>query len=514
MSNGKDIKSKKSTLQEAKANFEEIKRFAKQNAKKELEAELSKKVDILLKESISINVDNDGRDDVIINDKIVSELDEVNHGAIQSYGTHVNAGGETVTGKNNEEELDEMITLEQEDQITPEVAPEVTPEVAPEVTPEVAPEVPTSEFDADVSEDSNIETIAQDLTQNLIDLVKATSGEESAEVNVIDDEETIEPAPEVAPTPEIAPEAAPAPAPLAEDDELLEFTLDEIGEKENAEDNDEMIFEFEDETFEFNPDSEFNATGADMDIKAAGENWKDDVDASEFDLPEINEEDETFEFNPDSEFDTTGAATDIKDAGVNWKDDVDASEFDLPEINEEEITEMLSKAKTITQGQNTLSRVPRLEENKNNKNKVHNESKTDELLKENARLKTESNAMSNVIKEYKSSFTDLRKQFDDLQTFNARLAYANSIFANGGFTSSEKVQIAERFDKTKTVSESKALFDTIIKESKISVKNNNFGKIKSTATKTAKPVESKKPLYESTEMKRNKVLAGIRKAED
>ena len=485
MSNGKNINSKKSSLQEAKASFEEIKKFARQNAKKELEAELSKKVDAILKESISINTSNDGRDDVLVNDKLVNDLDEVSRAGLQTYATDLANGARPITGREEdmekeEESLDEIITLENEDQLTP--APEVP--AAPEAEMPVAPEeeiavAPEAEFETPA--ENNIDTIAQELTKNLVDLVTAATAEETPveTVDIIDDEASVEEPIAAAPVPE-AP-AAPAPevpaAPLAEDEDLLEFTLEEItGEETVGEDGiangiasdeeEEMIFEFDDETFKFNPDSDFEATGA---------------------------------------------ADDIQNAEVNWKDDVNPDEFDLPEINEEEITEILSNAKPITQGQNTLSRVPRLEENKNNK--VHNESKIDELIKENTRLKSESNAMSNVIKEYKSSFTGLRKQFDELQTFNARLAYANSIFANSGYSTSEKVQIAERFDRTKNVEESKALFNTIIKEGKINV-NKGFDKIKSTATKTAKPVETKKPLYESTEMKRNKVLAGIRKNEE
>jgi len=188
-------------------------------------------------------------------------------------------------------------------------------------------------------------------------------------------------------------------------------------------------------------------------------------------------------------------------------------------VNEEELTEILGQSETVKRTDahkepNDKYRTSR-KINENKTNKVHNESKIDELIKENARLKSETEKMTNVIKEYKSSFVGLRKQFDEMQTFNARLAYANSIFAQSGYSTSEKVQIAERFDKTKTVEESKALFDEIIKEGKISKKDNSFGKISSTATKTAKPVATdKKPLYESVEMKRNKVLAGITKNEE
>jgi hypothetical protein len=38
------------------------------------------------------------------------------------------------------------------------------------------------------------------------------------------------------------------------------------------------------------------------------------------------------------------------------------------------------------------------------------------------------------------------KQFNEMQTFNAKLAYANKLFMEGGFSDKEKLKIAEAFD--------------------------------------------------------------------
>ena len=40
-----------------------------------------------------------------------------------------------------------------------------------------------------------------------------------------------------------------------------------------------------------------------------------------------------------------------------------------------------------------------------------------------------------------------------MQTFNAKLAYANKLFINGGLTNDEKIKIAEEFDKIETIEE-------------------------------------------------------------
>ena len=146
-----------------------------------------------------------------------------------------------------------------------------------------------------------------------------------------------------------------------------------------------------------------------------------------------------------------------------------------------------------------------------NKIKAQYESKIDELLKENKRLNESNKEFGEVIKNYRSSFTDLRKQFDEMQTFNAKLAYANKIFASGGLSTAEKAMIAENFDKTQTREEAKKLYDKILEENKIFINKDNVSKIKSPATNT---IKAKETIYESAEMKRRKVLAGIDKNED
>lgn len=138
-------------------------------------------------------------------------------------------------------------------------------------------------------------------------------------------------------------------------------------------------------------------------------------------------------------------------------------------------------------------------------NKAHKEAKIAELEKENESLRES-------LKEYKESFKVLRKQINEVQTFNAKLAYVNKLFSKGGLTNDEKVQIAESFDGVETVEEAKTLYNKIISENKSfsSSKTEQLkSKLKSTSPNVATSTKSE-ALYESKEISRMKQLAGIR----
>lgn len=144
-----------------------------------------------------------------------------------------------------------------------------------------------------------------------------------------------------------------------------------------------------------------------------------------------------------------------------------------------------------------------LKESKNIK--AQYESRVDELKKENESLK-------GTIKEYKESFVVLRTQINEVQIFNAKLAYANKLFTNGGLTNDEKIKIAEEFDKVETIEEAKKLYNKLISESNIS----KVGKTAADKIKSAKPAaiisstaNASQTIYESDEMRRMKKLAGI-----
>ena len=142
-------------------------------------------------------------------------------------------------------------------------------------------------------------------------------------------------------------------------------------------------------------------------------------------------------------------------------------------------------------------------------NKTHKEARLVELKKENGSLKKS-------LKEYKESFKVLRKQINEVQVFNAKLAYVNKLFSKGGLTNDEKVQIAENFDGTNTVEEAKILYNKIIGENKTITESKTEqlkSKLKSNNTSIVNSTKSE-TLYESTEISRMKQLAGIKTLND
>lgn len=145
-----------------------------------------------------------------------------------------------------------------------------------------------------------------------------------------------------------------------------------------------------------------------------------------------------------------------------------------------------------------------------NKNKAHNESKVDELIKENSSLKSAVKGLQKERKEFEEAFVELRTQFNEMQLFNGKLALVNKVLMNGGLTTEEKIKICEQFDRAQTYEEANKLFKNIIKENNIKVGSlNDTVKLKGASTNTIKPKSTSEPLYESTEARRAKILAGL-----
>lgn len=134
-----------------------------------------------------------------------------------------------------------------------------------------------------------------------------------------------------------------------------------------------------------------------------------------------------------------------------------------------------------------------------------------------AGLKQENESLKSTIKEYADSFKVLRKQINETQTFNAKLAFANQLFVKGGVTNAEKIKIGEAFDKVTTIEEAKKLYNTLLTETTFSgvSKTPSVSKLQSvrpaiiapTATSTS---STAKTLYESDEVVRMRKLAGIK----
>ncbi len=147
-------------------------------------------------------------------------------------------------------------------------------------------------------------------------------------------------------------------------------------------------------------------------------------------------------------------------------------------------------------------------------NKAQNESKLDELKKENNSLKNEIASLKTERKDFETAFSKLRTQFNEMQLFNGKLVLLNKVLKNGGLKQEEKIRVCEQFDSAKTYEDASKLFKNIMKESNVKVDNSGLEKLKAAGTNTAKPKSTSESLYESAEAKRNRQLAGIGKSEE
>ena len=187
----------------------------------------------------------------------------------------------------------------------------------------------------------------------------------------------------------------------------------------------------------------------------------------------------------------------VKDAMGGGEEAI--NEIEIESGEEEEIEEGEGISLTNRQGQNLKPNTPhkKVRSGLSESDKAQYESKLDGLKKENASLKV-------ALKEYKESFVVLRKQINEVQTFNAKLAYANKVFTKGGLTNEEKNIIAEQFDNCNTADEAKSLYNKLIKENAIVSKPKSMKMPQAASTSSTKGA-----LYENKETIRMKQLAGI-----
>ena len=440
---------KKTPLEEAKISFQQIKNFATEAVKKEFENELNIKVEKILNESLkSVEVDDENNITVTTDEKIIALN---NDGEVENVESV--EGVESIDGNLGGEDEEEIEIEKNIDEMMYNEEEQLQQAPAADGMPAQDAAAPA---DASAPADAPTEEVpAQDaeVPQEVTNLAKAFF---DAIKSVTGGEEQGDDQgvdyidDEAADTATPAPEQAPAAAPAApvQEDALFEFNMEEM-KNENKEKIEFEDVPEDDELFEFTLEEE------EEEEEVGGE-----------ELEEMHGVGHNFKHD-----NKLGI---LPNEGANYR-----KEYDLKEST--------------------------------NKIKAQYESKIDELLKENKRLNESNKEFGEVIKNYRSSFTDLRKQFDEMQTFNAKLAYANKIFASGGLSTAEKAMIAENFDKTQTREEAKKLYDKILEENKIFINKDNVSKITSPATNT---IKAKETIFESDEMKRRKVLAGIGKNEN
>ncbi len=449
------------SLEKAFLDFKSLKDTAKAELMNQLEEKVEERILSLMNEEI--------QEDVPLEDKeIVSEGVTVTIN-VDGDDVSVDAGSdedlETVTAP--EEDADEMFEisddaesyqiknemnyLDEQEPLAPEMG------AAPEAAPAPAPEaVPEPEMGEGQPEDQIISGIKALIAQSGGELGADPAA--GGEIDIVDD----------------APEAAMAP-PVAE-----EFDMEEIFE---------IIDEMDAEDDEY--------LGMDGRFGAKDRVGPNDDDITMDDIME--DEDELYEI-----------ALDLDEE----EDELDEVKMMGHSHSVQRSTGTSAGPEVAVKNRSRKAAVKESTSQKGNKNTAHNEANIAELNKENESLKAKVNEQKGEIKKFHQSFVELRSQFNEMQTFNAKLAYANKLFANGGFSEKEKLQIAESFDKAANADDAKKLYNSIISENKLTVKDIK-SEISATPSRAARPQNQSEHvvLHESAEMKRMKKLAGISRRE-
>ncbi len=337
------------------------------------------------------------------------------------------------------------------------------------------------EDEQDIEKIKEVEDKINSLESKIDKILELVGGEKAeGEVEIVDDEETTE-------------ETPAAEEPETEENSAEEPTKKEAPKsEEEASEEEELVFEFDDV---FDNEKNKDLQEIKSILKELEELELKEQEEEEFDMDFTEEELEEMIKEYGDEHEVT-----VADA-LKSSDEEEIYEIEIDENEEEDVEEGMGISLTNRQGQNLKPNTPhkKVRTGLDESIKAQYESKLDGLKQENESLKT-------ALKEYKDSFVVLRKQINEVQTFNAKLAYANKVFTKGGLTNEEKTRISEQFDVCKTAEEAKAFYNKLIKEGVSSVKT-VVDKIK--LPKAANTSSSKGVIYESEETKRMKKLAGI-----
>ena len=450
-------KNKISPLEEAKLNYEQIQKFAKEQAATQLEEQIAEKLKHIfeskLNEDITININ--GEDvDVQRDGESVANVSDIQGMDEPGMGLDI----EKTTFGEPSEDNDEFMVSDEDD------------------------EIELCETIEEIIQNQNIEEMNK-MTMEQDETIQAAAPVDAAAVPA--PKAGIAPEVGVAPTGEV-----PAPAPAMPDllsklDTLINIMLQQAGGaaepvEGGATAGSEEEFEvIDDEAPVAAPvapvqEEEIEITGFDED--------RNFIDEMEEQMLEIVDEDNAIEETRSLGFTTKGTGDRNKKMG----------------------------AMQYAKGHHAP--VTSIEESV--KNKAQQESRVDELIKENNSLKSTVKVLQSKEKEFEDAFVDLRTQFNEMQLFNGKLALVNKVLMNGGLTTDEKIKICEQFDNVGTYEEASKLFKNIIKENNIKVVGDGKEKLKGSSTNTVQPKSTSEPLYESKEARRAKVLAGMIKTEN
>ncbi len=455
---------KKSPLEEAKFSYEQIQKFAEEQAAEQMKEQVAKKLKALfeekLNEDITINI-NGEEVDVQKDGQSIASLSDMDSMGSEEMGL---GNAETTFGdeSHNDDEQEFMISDEDD-------------------------EIGVGDID---------ETIQNENMYEMNEEEAAAAQAAAAPAAPVAADPTAVPT-DVAPAGITPVEEAPAmPDLLAKLDSLINIMLQQQGGAAPVDGG--AVAGTEDE-FEVIDDEAGAPAGAAPAAPVADPNM----------APAMEEEFEIEDFDEEKNF-------------------IDEMEGQMLEIVEDEDADAIEETRSLgftskRTGDKTL-KMDTMEKNKGHhapvtslkeskEDKAQKESIIDGLIKENSSLKSTIKTLQGKEKEFEDAFVDLRTQFNEMQLFNGKLALVNKVLMNGGLTTDEKVKVCEQFDNAQTYEEASKLFKNIIKENNIKVVGDKE-KLKGASTNTAKPRSTSEPLYESTEARRAKVLAGMIKSED
>ena len=133
------------------------------------------------------------------------------------------------------------------------------------------------------------------------------------------------------------------------------------------------------------------------------------------------------------------------------------------------------------------------------------------IIKTAKQLQTENRQFREKNKEYRQALKVFRDKLNEVAVFNANLAYSTKLFTEHTTTKKEKVNILRRFDGVTTLNESKNLFNSFDRE--LNSKSNKLNEsVQKTITKTPSGgssvnlIESK--TYESPQITRMREIMG------
>ncbi len=403
----------KRSIKDALVDAKEIEKFAFESAKKTIEESMAPQLEQVLRDTIKeieASVDNDS--------EIVEEAIKLEIAADADMTVKVDEAGQVTIGGDSENTTIDNSNPDTEMNNTPQEEEMFEIEGLFEDGADVAPVADATTAPAEtIAEpaDTGNEAMLTDMAAKLDILVQkiapesANAGGGEGEVQVVDDDNSGMPAAPAAPAAPTA--AAPAPAMPGQDVPVNE---------------DDIMFEIDDDISSL------------FETDVVTEDSLDEINLDELDSIdeiEIVDEDEEGEEGEEMVDEMRGLGHTVNRGIANRKHFVDDNKLGhapvghMNENIEQEITEI----------------------------KAQYESKIDELIQENARLK-------GAVKEYKDSFVELRQQVNEMQVFNGKLAYANRLLTNGGVSAEEKMTIAEAFDKVDSVEDAKKLYNKLIKE--------------------------------------------------